>query len=184
MTNQMALILLGVITVVLSVLMTRTARTVFRKTGVNPIGGGHKFLWYVEMLPLFYGITALSDEKGAAIAIILGSVLVFSVLHTLLSMKAGLSNAILMGILQGVAGGLAALLNVFVQVANVALKSNIKLFSVDLPASSQSRQTQVQSTAEAQLVRQARAEAVAQKAGFWDADEAENADLDTGAYYR
>ena len=192
MNDQTVLIFFGVIIVIMYAIMIRVAKSVFRKTGVNTVNGVHKVLWYAEMFTTFYAILSYSDNKyGLTIVIIIGSVLGFSALHLLLSLKAGMSNAIIMGILQGIAGPLTALLNSFIFTANIALKMNIKLFNMDMATESQISQNQAQKTFEAQVAqntaqteRDARAEAVAKKAGFESADEAENAGFDTGKNYK
>lgn len=192
MSVQAAFILTAVVIIVLYAIMTKTAKNVYRKTGVNTVGGVHKLLWYAEMFAIFCAFLLLSQGKtGLGIVLIIGSVLVFSALHFLLSIKAGVTDAVIMGILQGFTGPLTALLNCFVFTANIALKTNIKMLNMDAAADVQVRQNQAQKAFEAQATqnaanadRDARAEVAAQNAGFANADEAEDAGFDTGKNHK
>lgn len=157
--------------------ITKVAQSVYNKTGVNTFKLLNKVLWYVEI----FVVIAFESVLIAVVAVI-----VFSGLQVLLCMKAGIANAITLGILHGVAGPFIAVvslmlwcLSLFTGGKNSAFRN---LFNVNETAVEVSdldtmmQQQRAEQAARSAARRQAEidaANAYAQHQGFRSAEEAE-----------
>ena len=105
------LVAIGVAAIVIAFVLKKVAASIYQKTGVNTIKGVHKLLWYVQGIAILMGIGLIAESPMGLVAIV-GAVVGGFILHTLFSLNAGIGNAIIMGILQGIGGGVIGLLSV------------------------------------------------------------------------
>lgn len=161
---------------------------IYRKTGVNTLNIIHKILWYVQLAGFVFGFGAPS------LVLLIATIAAGIALHTVLTLKAGIPNAIITGVVQGVGGAIIAFANFAFFALGLVTGSGSKLggmFSIDtsiaevneLNAITQEQAAQQQAAAQA-AQRQAyeTADAYAQRLGFRDADDAERAGIDTGKH--
>lgn len=164
------------------------ATKIYQKTGVNTLNIIHKILWYVQLMGFAFGFSAQS------LVLLIVTIIVGITLHTVLTLKAGIPNAIITGVVQGVGGAIIAFANFAFFVLGLVTGSGSKLggmFSIDtsiaevneLNAVTQEQVAQQQATAQAaERAKNEAADAYAQRLGFRDADDAERAGVDTGKY--
>lgn len=177
MSNGEILIALLVVGLVCTFIMKKVAVSIYQKTGVNTLKGMHKVLWYVQAIAILFAFGIQS------LPLIIAALAVGLILHTLLSLKAGILNAVIMGVLQTVGGVTFSLLYICVLLLNLVAMvtgnggsaSSSKLrnaFSID--------ETQANAAEKAKADKNEQAETYASKLGFSSADEAEDAGIDTG----
>lgn len=159
-------------------------KSIYKKTGVNSFKLINKLLWYVEACIVFYGMGA--GWHPAPLVLI---VLAFGVLHTVMYLKAGTANAIILGVLHAVGGAFAAAAQIAFWVADLAMKlafgtgtGGINLSGVfninEATAASQAAYAAQQAQQKAEDSE--RADAYAHHDGFQNADEAEDWGISTG----
>lgn len=179
-----AFIVICIVGIVVAFIMRSVAVSVYRKTGVNTIKGIHKALWYVEAVAILGGIGA---ELSPVLLVLM--IVAFAALHAVLSLKAGVANAVIMGVLQAVGGMMAALLQVVVWLLNISMSisgmgggktANIAgVFNInetyEAERSAAAARYEQQKAADNEA-----ADAYAQHQGFRNADEAEAFGIRTG----
>lgn len=174
-------IIVIVVAVVAMFLIKNFANRIYRDTGVNTLNFLHKFLWYVQMVGLVFGIGAMSSQYGEPsplplIATIIGGI----ALHTVITLKAGVPNAIITGVLQGIGGGAIAIVNFFLWVLGLFTGNRLGgMFNINQDA--QVAQKQTEARLNPRLANEL-PDDYAKRLGFSSADEAEAAGIDTGKY--
>lgn len=172
---EMYLILI-VAAVVAMVLIKNFATQIYRKTGVNTLNAAHKILWYVQMVGLVF---AFGEESLALmIATVVGGI----ALHAILTLKAGIPNAVITGVLQGIGGGIIAVVNAFLFVLGMFTGNKLGgMFNLNTEAQNAQKQLEAQATPR---MKNESPDAYAQRLGFRDADDAERAGVDTRKHHR
>ena len=110
------------------------------------------------------------------VVVILGSI----ALHAVLSLKAGVPNAIITGLLQGIFGSVIAIANTFMWILGLFTGNKLGgMFNINQDAQVAQKQTEAQMNP--RLANES-PDDYAKRLGFSSADEAEAAGIDTGKY--
>lgn len=178
-------IIVIVVALVSMFLIKNIANRIYRETGVNTLNFAHKALWYVQMVGLVFGIAIMSGQNQYQYGppspmLLIVTIIAGIALHTVITLKAGVPNAVMTGVVQGIGGGAVAVVNALLFFLGLFTGNRLGgMFNINKDAAVAQKQLDAMGTPR---MANELPDDYAKRLGFNNADEAEAAGIHTGKY--